>query len=66
MPSATAVGSIDFNRDMTVQVFTPYQGKIIELFAKVGDEVQKGQTLFTVDSPDLPISAFFTSWVSRT
>jgi membrane fusion protein, heavy metal efflux system len=49
----TAVGNIDFNEDMTVQVFTPYQGKIIQLYAKVGDEVQKGQTLFTIDSPDL-------------
>jgi membrane fusion protein, heavy metal efflux system len=48
-----AVGSIDFNEEMTVQVFTPYQGKIIALFAKVGDEVQKDQTLFTIDSPDL-------------
>ena len=48
-----AVGSIDFNEDMTVQVFTPYQGKIIALYAKVGDEVKKGQTLFTIDSPDL-------------
>jgi membrane fusion protein, heavy metal efflux system len=49
----SAVGSIDFNEDMTVQVFTPYQGRIIELFAKVGDEVKKGETLFTIDSPDL-------------
>jgi membrane fusion protein, heavy metal efflux system len=49
----SAVGSIDFNEDMTVQVFTPYQGRIIDLFAKVGDEVKKGQTLFTIDSPDL-------------
>jgi cobalt-zinc-cadmium efflux system membrane fusion protein len=49
----SAVGSIDFNEDMTVQIFTPYQGKIIDLFAKVGDEVKKGQTLFTIDSPDL-------------
>jgi cobalt-zinc-cadmium efflux system membrane fusion protein len=49
----SAVGSIDFNEDMTVQVFTPYQGKIIDLFAKVGDEVKKGDTLFTIDSPDL-------------
>ena len=24
-----AVGSIDFNEDMSVQVFTPYQGRII-------------------------------------
>jgi membrane fusion protein, heavy metal efflux system len=49
----TAVGSIDFNEEMTVQVFTPYQGRIIGLFAKVGDDVKRGQTLFTIDSPDL-------------
>ncbi len=49
----TAVGSIDFNEDMTVQVFTPYQGRIVGLFAKVGDDVKKGETLFTIDSPDL-------------
>ena len=48
-----AVGSIDFNEDLAVQVFTPYQGKIIGLFAQVGDDVKKGQTLFTIDSPDL-------------
>jgi cobalt-zinc-cadmium efflux system membrane fusion protein len=48
-----AVGSIDFNGDMTVQVFAPYQGRIIELFSKIGDEVRKGQTLYTIDSPDL-------------
>jgi len=48
-----AVGSIDFNEDMETQVFTPYQGRIIALFAEVGDDVNKGQTLFTIDSPDL-------------
>jgi cobalt-zinc-cadmium efflux system membrane fusion protein len=48
-----AVGSIGFNEDMTVQVFTPYQGRIVALFAQVGDDVSKGQTLFTIDSPDL-------------
>jgi cobalt-zinc-cadmium efflux system membrane fusion protein len=48
-----AVGSIDFNEDMETQVFTPYQGRIVALFAKVGDDVQKGQTLFTIDSADL-------------
>jgi membrane fusion protein, heavy metal efflux system len=49
----TAVGSIDFNEELLTQVFTPYQGRIIGLFAKVGDEVMKGETLFTIDSPDL-------------
>jgi cobalt-zinc-cadmium efflux system membrane fusion protein len=48
-----AVGSIDFNEEMSVQVFTPYAGRIIGLFASVGDNVKRGQTLFTIDSPDL-------------
>src|SRR5271170_2593672 len=48
-----AVGSISFDEDMSVQVFTPYQGRIIALFAAVGDDVKQGQTLFTIDSPDL-------------
>jgi cobalt-zinc-cadmium efflux system membrane fusion protein len=48
-----AIGAIDFDEDMSAQVFTPYQGRIVALFAKVGDDVQKGQTLFTIDSPDL-------------
>jgi membrane fusion protein, heavy metal efflux system len=48
-----AVGSIDFNEDMLVQVFAPYQGRIIRAFVKIGDEVKKDQTLFTIDSPDL-------------
>ena len=48
-----AIGSIDFNEELSVQVFTPYPGRIINLFARVGDEVKKGQTLFTIDSPDL-------------
>jgi cobalt-zinc-cadmium efflux system membrane fusion protein len=48
-----AVGSIDFNEEMSVQVFTPYQGRIIDLYAKVGEEVAKGTTLFTIESPDL-------------
>jgi len=48
-----ALGSIDFNEELSVQVFTPYAGRIIGLFASVGDDVNKGQTLFTIDSPDL-------------
>jgi cobalt-zinc-cadmium efflux system membrane fusion protein len=47
------VGNIDFNQNMLVQVFTPNAGRIIATYANVGDRVQKGQILFTVDSPDL-------------
>jgi cobalt-zinc-cadmium efflux system membrane fusion protein len=49
----TAVGSIDFNENLAVQVFSPYQGKIIKAYAELGDTVKKGQTLFTIESPDL-------------
>lgn len=48
-----AVGSIDFNQNMLVQVFTPNPGKIVDTFFNVGDKVAKGETLFTIDSPDL-------------
>ena len=48
----TAVGIIDFNQDMNVQVFSPYQGRIIQTFADLGDLVKKDQVLFTIESPD--------------
>jgi cobalt-zinc-cadmium efflux system membrane fusion protein len=48
-----AVGNIDFNEDMATQVFPPYQGRIVELLVKLGDNVVKGQKLFTIESPDL-------------
>jgi len=48
-----AVGSIDFNEDLETQVFPPYQGRIVQLLAKLGDDVAKGQMLFTIESPDL-------------
>lgn len=48
-----AVGSIDFNGDLTLPVFSPYQGRIVDLNVKIGDDVVKGQALYTIDSPDL-------------
>jgi cobalt-zinc-cadmium efflux system membrane fusion protein len=52
-PQRTAVGSIDFDEDRAVQVFSNYQGKIIQAFAKIGDPVTRGQPLYTIESPDL-------------
>jgi cobalt-zinc-cadmium efflux system membrane fusion protein len=49
----TAVGAIDFNENLLVQVFSQYQGKILKAFYNIGDEVQAGKVLFTIDSPDL-------------
>ena len=48
-----AIGNIDFNQDASLPVFTPYPGRIIQLFAKAGDDVTKGQILFEIASPDL-------------
>ncbi len=47
------VGSISFADDLSVQVFPPFQGKIIRGLVELGDNVQKGQPLYTIDSPDL-------------
>lgn len=48
-----AVGNIDFNQDRSVQVFSAYQGKVRNVFVKVGDDVTKGTPLYDIDSPDL-------------
>jgi membrane fusion protein, heavy metal efflux system len=49
----TAVGTIDFNEDLLVQVFSQYPGKILKANYNVGDDVKAGDALFTIDSPDL-------------
>jgi cobalt-zinc-cadmium efflux system membrane fusion protein len=48
-----AVGNISFADDLSVQVFPSYQGKIIQSLVELGEEVQKCQPLYTIDSPDL-------------
>jgi membrane fusion protein, heavy metal efflux system len=48
-----AVGTIDFNENLLVQVFSQYPGKIQKAFYNIGDEVKAGGVLFTIDSPDL-------------
>jgi len=47
------VGNISFADVLSVQVFPPYQGKIIQSLMELGDQVRKGQPLYTIDSPDL-------------
>jgi membrane fusion protein, heavy metal efflux system len=48
-----AVGNIDFDGDLSVQVFPAYQGTIIKPLGELGDRVQKEQPLYTIKSPDL-------------
>jgi membrane fusion protein, heavy metal efflux system len=48
-----AAGSIDYDEDLSVQVYPPYAGRVITTFAKLGDDVHRGDILYTVESPDL-------------
>ncbi len=48
-----AVGNIDYDEDLSVQVFPPYQGTIIRTFVELGAQVQKDQPIYTIKSPDL-------------
>ncbi|MEH3087006.1 MAG: efflux RND transporter periplasmic adaptor subunit [Xylophilus ampelinus] len=52
-----AIGSIDFNQDRSVGVTTAYAGRIARVLVKAGDEVRAGQTLYTVDAPDIAQAA---------
>jgi len=47
-----AIGSIDFNQNLSVAVFTPYPGRIIKAYVDLGDRVVRGQVLFTIESSD--------------
>src|SRR6516162_7284044 len=47
------VGSISFADDLSVQVFPSYQGKILKALVELGDPVQKGQPLYTMEGPDI-------------
>ena len=48
-----AVGSIDFDGNLSVQVFPLFQGTILNAFVELGAQVQKEQPLYTIKSPDL-------------
>jgi len=48
-----AVGNIDFDEDLSAQVFPAYQGTILKTFGELGARVQKDQPLYTIKSPDL-------------
>ena len=48
-----AVGNIDYDEDLSVQVFPAYQGTIIQALGELGAQVQRDQPLYTIKSPDL-------------
>ena len=53
LPSTfTATGKVNFNEDQMARILAPVAGQIIDLRAKVGDSVARGQTLFYINSRD--------------
>ncbi len=48
-----AIGVIDFDKYNTADVFPPYQGRINNFYVQAGNDVKKGQVLYTVLAPDV-------------
>jgi len=52
-PMLTATGRLALNDDAVVRVGTFVNGRVVHIFAKVGDHVRKGQTLVHIHSHEL-------------
>ena len=48
-----AIGQIAYNEDTSTAVLTPFPGRVTRLIAKVGDNVNRGDPLFEIDSPEV-------------
>lgn len=51
--SLEAPAELEADPARLARVTAPLQGRIVQLFVRFGDTVQKGQSLFELDSPDL-------------
>jgi membrane fusion protein, heavy metal efflux system len=49
-------GTIAFDEDATVRVFSPLTGRVAKIMARVGDRVRKGDAIALIESPDLGIA----------
>ena len=45
-------GKIAIDDDLTTQVFSPYSGRVTQVFAKVGDEVRQGAPLLSMQASE--------------
>lgn len=46
-------GKVAYNEERMTPVFTPYAGRVIELFVNKGDTVKAGQPLMIIEAPEL-------------
>ncbi|RAI44574.1 efflux RND transporter periplasmic adaptor subunit [Rhodoplanes roseus] len=52
-PEYVTEGKIQVNEDRSTPIFSPYAGRVTRLFAKAGDMIQPGQSLFVVEATDM-------------
>jgi len=53
VPTVEALqGFVAYDEDQTSRITSPVNGRVIQIFAKVGDKVKLGQSLAMMDSPD--------------
>jgi cobalt-zinc-cadmium efflux system membrane fusion protein len=45
-------GNIALDDDLTTAVFSPYSGRVVKLIARLGDNVQRGAPLFSVEASE--------------
>ena len=46
-------GKIAIDDDLETPVFSPYSGRVVKLFARAGDEVKRGDPLFSIQGSEL-------------
>ncbi|WP_421992431.1 efflux RND transporter periplasmic adaptor subunit [Roseococcus sp.] len=52
-PERIAEGRIAYNDDRSTPMLSPYTGRVIRAFARVGDRVQAGAPLYEIETPDV-------------
>ncbi len=48
-----AEGRIAYNEDRSTPVFSPYNGRVVRVLARMGDEVKAGDTILEIETTDL-------------
>ncbi|WP_447980334.1 efflux RND transporter periplasmic adaptor subunit [Candidatus Nitrospira bockiana] len=49
----TLVGKVAYGEDRYSKISSPVQGRVLEVRARLGDQVKAGQVLLIIDSPDI-------------
>ncbi|MBS7809419.1 efflux RND transporter periplasmic adaptor subunit [Roseococcus pinisoli] len=52
-PERLAEGRIAYNDDRSTPMLSPYTGRVMRAFARVGDQVEAGAPLYEIETPDV-------------